>query len=126
VLLDMGGTLWHDDLPWGPAETEACLTRSAYSCRSLRPIGVCELFKRLREVGREIDETPGQDSTALTQRAAQRLGLSLDRTLATAIRRAMAGTAQRGCLFDGVPELLRTIRELGEWIKLHVAPLDQS
>lgn len=91
-------------------EADPSLARLSGLMPELPSNRIRELFERLRQVGGEFDGALEQDSWLLVQRAGEPVGLEVDPTLATAIRREMAGnTSGRDLLFEGVRELQRTI-----------------
>jgi putative hydrolase of the HAD superfamily len=113
ALVDVGGTLWPERVTTSPAVEDAVRRLAA-----VLPDAAQALLERLQAALEEaVTDFSGeltQDTDALVLRVAGRLGLRLDAATAPAVRQAMnAPAAGLVEMFDGAPELLRSLRELG-------------
>lgn len=113
ALVDVGGTLWPDRATTSPP-AEASVRRLAAVLPQVGEVRLERLRATLEEEVTGFSGELAQDTDGLVLRVAAGLGLDLDAAAVRAVRRAMNAPATGLVeLFDGAPELLRTLRELG-------------
>jgi FMN phosphatase YigB (HAD superfamily) len=110
VLLDVGGTLWPDQLS-GRGSDEIMLARLATLLPGLAP---AESLSALRTALQNDDQSPVQHTLAVLSDAIKALGADYPDKDLDAVRRALCAPAVSGvALFPGAHELLETIHGLG-------------
>jgi FMN phosphatase YigB (HAD superfamily) len=113
ALVDVGGTLWPDGASTSPA-AEDTVRRLAAVLPDAGEAVLERLRASLEEAVTDFSGELAQDTDGLVLRVAGGLGLRLDQATVPAVRRAMnAPAAGLVEMFDGAPELLRTLRDLG-------------
>jgi FMN phosphatase YigB (HAD superfamily) len=110
VLLDVGGTLWPDQLG-GHGSDEIILSRLAALLPGLAP---AESLSALRSALRDDEQSPVQNTLAVLSDAVRALGADYPDKDMDAVRRALCAPAVSGvALFPGARELLESIHGLG-------------
>src|SRR5919199_4125615 len=111
VLVDVGGTLWPNDLGGNAGSDETIRARLA---KLLPEIAPAQSLAALRAALHVDDQSLVQDTLALLSGAIQALGVDCANEGLDAIRRALCAPAVPGvALFPGARELLETIHGLG-------------
>ncbi|MGH7748660.1 MAG: HAD family hydrolase, partial [Candidatus Dormibacteria bacterium] len=107
------GTLWPDRVTISPPP-EAAVRRLTAVLPEMAEAELERLRAALEEAVTDLSGELTQDTDGLVRRVAGELGIGLDPPTAHAVRRAMnAPAAGMVEMFDGAPELLRSLRELG-------------
>jgi putative hydrolase of the HAD superfamily len=113
ALVDVGGTLWPERVTTSPPAEDA-VRRLAAVLPAVPEALLERLHAALDEAVTDFSGELAQDTDGLVLRVAGRLGLRLDAISVAAVRQAMnAPAAGRVEMFDGAPELLRGLHELG-------------
>jgi putative hydrolase of the HAD superfamily len=113
ALVDVGGTLWPERATTSPPAEDA-VRRLAAALPDTPDALLERLHAALEEAVTDFSGELAQDTDGLVLRVAGRLGLRLDAATLSAVRQAMnAPAAGLVEMFDGAPELLRSLRELG-------------
>jgi FMN phosphatase YigB (HAD superfamily) len=114
VLLDVGGTLWPQD---GPEPADADRRRTERLRAALPALAGHRAVSFMRAIYADCESLADggpQDTDAIARDAARLVGLDIDRTMATALRRAVCLPARDlVALFPGFTDLFAAIRRLG-------------